>query len=41
MWNAFLKKNSIAITPLTNVVARLRTVLAPALMQATTLPGAG
>ena len=34
MWHAFLKKNGIAITPLSDVVARLRAMLEPALVQA-------
>jgi predicted nucleotidyltransferase component of viral defense system len=34
MWHAFLKKNEIAITPLYEVVVKLRTVLLPVLNQA-------
>ena len=34
MWHAFLKKNEIAITPLSDVVAKLREILEPALAQA-------
>lgn len=34
MWHAFLKKNGIAITPLPGVVAKLRAMLGPALVQA-------
>lgn len=36
MWTAFLKKNQLAVTPLLEVVATLRTVLEPALVQAAT-----
>jgi hypothetical protein len=34
MWLAFLKKNEIAITPLYEVVVKLRTMLLPVLNQA-------
>ena len=34
MWHAFLIKNDIAITPLSEVVAKLRTILEPVLVQA-------
>ena len=37
MWHAFLKKNEITITPLSEVVTKLRAVLGPALIQAATL----
>ena len=37
MWHAFLKKNEITITPLSEVVAKLRLILEPALVQAATL----
>ncbi len=36
MWHAFLKKNGITITPLSDVVAKLRVILEPALVQAAT-----
>ncbi|MDE2422589.1 MAG: nucleotidyl transferase AbiEii/AbiGii toxin family protein [Betaproteobacteria bacterium] len=36
MWNAFLKKNEIAMTPLIDVVVKLRGVLEPAIAQART-----
>ena len=36
MWHAFLKKNEIATTPLSEVVAKLREILEPALVQAAT-----
>ncbi len=36
MWHAFLKKNGITITPLSGVVAKLRAILEPALVQAAT-----
>lgn len=36
MWHAFLKKNEITITPLSDVVATLRAILEPALVQAAT-----
>lgn len=36
MWHAFLKKNELAITPLSEVVTKLRAILAPALAQAAT-----
>ena len=36
MWHAFLKKNEITITPLIDVVAKLRAILEPALVQAAT-----
>jgi len=36
MWHAFLKKNEITITPLSEVVAKLRLILEPALVQAAT-----
>jgi hypothetical protein len=36
MWHAFLKKNEITITPLSSVVAKLRVILEPALVQAAT-----
>ncbi|MBU1237291.1 MAG: nucleotidyl transferase AbiEii/AbiGii toxin family protein [Gammaproteobacteria bacterium] len=38
MWHAFLKKNGITIKPLSEVVARLRDMLEPALVQAATIP---
>jgi predicted nucleotidyltransferase component of viral defense system len=38
MWHAFLKKNEINITPLSEVVTKLRAILEPALIQAATLP---
>jgi hypothetical protein len=38
MWHAFLKKNEITITPLSEVVAKLRTILEPALVQAAIVP---
>lgn len=34
MWNAFLRKNELTVTPLFEVVAKLREILAPALIQA-------
>jgi predicted nucleotidyltransferase component of viral defense system len=40
MWHAFLKKNEITITPLSDVVAKLRAILEPALVQAATFPDA-
>ena len=40
MWNRFLKKNEITITPLSDVVARLRAILEPALIQAATFSDA-
>lgn len=40
MWHAFLKKNDIVITPLSEVVAKLRTLLEPALVQAATVSDA-
>ena len=40
MWHAFLKKNEITITPLSDVVAKLRATLEPALVQAATLSDA-
>lgn len=40
MWHAFLKKNEIAITPLSDVVAKLREILEPALVQAATFSDA-
>ena len=40
MWHAFLKKNEIAITPLSDVVAKLRDILEPALVQAATFSDA-
>jgi hypothetical protein len=36
MWHAFLKKNEITITPHSEVVAKLRLILEPALVQAAT-----
>lgn len=36
MWHAFLKKNEITITPLSDVVTKLRAILEPALVQAAT-----
>ena len=36
MWHAFLKKNEITITALSDVVAKLRAILEPALAQAAT-----
>jgi hypothetical protein len=36
MWHAFLKKNEITIIPLSDVVAKLRAILEPALVQAAT-----
>ena len=36
MWHALLKKNEITITPLSDVVAKLRAILEPALFQAAT-----
>jgi hypothetical protein len=36
MWHAFLKKNEITITPLSEVVTKLRIILEPALVQAAT-----
>lgn len=36
MWHAFLKKNELAITPLPEVVTKLRAILEPALAQAAT-----
>jgi hypothetical protein len=36
MWHAFLKKNTISIKPLSEVVAKLREKLEPALVQAAT-----
>jgi predicted nucleotidyltransferase component of viral defense system len=36
IWLAFLKKNQLSVTPLTNVVALIRTTLQPVLQQATT-----
>lgn len=40
MWHAFLIKNDIGITPLSEVVAKLRTILEPALAQAATVSDA-
>lgn len=40
MWHAFLKKNEITITPLSDVVAKLRAILEPALVQAATFSDA-
>lgn len=40
MWTAFLKKNQLAVTPLLEVVAVLRNVLGPALIQAAARPPA-
>jgi len=34
LWTAFIKKNELAPVPLIDVVAKLRTMLAPALAQA-------
>ena len=36
MWRAFLKKNEIAVTSLSDVVSKLRSMLEPALLQAAT-----
>ncbi len=42
IWLAFLKKNQLAVMPLSGVVATLRTKLAPTLIQAATItPNAG
>ena len=41
MWQAFLKKNEIAMTPLPEVVAKLRTTLAPILVQAASIQATG
>jgi hypothetical protein len=38
--HAFLKKNEITLTPLADVVAKLRAILAPALVQAATFSDA-
>ena len=40
MWHAFLKKNEITITPLPDVVAKLRAILEPALVLAATFSDA-
>jgi hypothetical protein len=40
LWHAFLKKNEITLTPLADVVAKLRAILAPALVQAATFSDA-
>lgn len=40
MWHAFLIKNDMGITPLSEVVAKLRTILEPALVQAATVSDA-
>ncbi len=40
LWHAFLKKNEITITPLPDVVAKLRAILEPALVQAATFSDA-
>lgn len=40
MWHAFLKKNELAITPLPEVVSKLRAILEPALAQAATFAAA-
>jgi hypothetical protein len=37
MWLAFLKKNQLAVTPLLDVIATIRAVLKPALVQAATI----
>ncbi len=37
LWLAFLKKNQLAITPLLDVVTTLRSILAPALLEAATV----
>jgi hypothetical protein len=37
MWLAFLKKNQLAVTPLLDVIATIRAVLGPALVQAATI----
>lgn len=34
LWNAFLKKNELAVMPLIDVVVKLRAILEPALVQA-------
>ncbi len=39
-WHALLKKNEIIITPLSDVVAKLRAILEPAIVQATALSDA-
>lgn len=41
MWQAFLKKNEIVMTPLPEVVAKLRTMLAPILVQAASIQATG
>ena len=41
MWQAFLKKNEIVMTPLPEVVAKLRTTLAPVLVQAASIQTTG
>ncbi|MCX7180280.1 MAG: hypothetical protein NTX56_16460, partial [Proteobacteria bacterium] len=40
MWQALLRKNEIAVTPLSDVVAKLRAILAPTLVQAGTFTDA-
>jgi hypothetical protein len=40
MWHTFVKKNVITITPLSDVVAKLRAMLEPALVQAATFSDA-
>jgi hypothetical protein len=37
MWLAFLKKNQLAVMPLSEVVTKIRMVTAPALVQAVTM----
>lgn len=41
MWQAFLKKNEIVMTPLPEVVVKLRTTLAPILVQAASIQSTG
>lgn len=41
MWQAFLKKNEIVMAPLPEVVAKLRTTLAPILIQAASIQATG
>lgn len=41
MWQAFLKKNEIIMTPLSEVVVKLRTTLAPILVQAASIQTTG
>ena len=40
MWHAFLKKNGVASTPLSDVVSKLRSILEPALVHAAKFPTA-